>query len=81
MEAHERKTAANRFFDRVCGLTPAQFGAGQQRIIATMVSDPIEADQVAALAAKSDPATTAAYGRDLYAADLRRDRAGAAQTR
>jgi pimeloyl-ACP methyl ester carboxylesterase len=69
----ERKREGNRFFDRVAGLTPEQFGAGQEKVIATMVSDPRKADQVAALAAKSDPATVAAYGRDLYAADLRPD--------
>jgi pimeloyl-ACP methyl ester carboxylesterase len=67
----ERKVEANRFFDRVSGLTPAQFGAGQKKVIATMVGDPTKADQVAVLAARSDPATVAAYGRDLYAADLR----------
>lgn len=66
-----RAAAGKRIYDQLSGLTAEQFATGEQSVIQAMVSEPANATRVAELAAKSDPAATAAYARDLYAADIR----------
>jgi pimeloyl-ACP methyl ester carboxylesterase len=69
--ADERRAAAERIAAQLTPLTREQFAAGERGLMPTLVSDPADADRLAALAAKSDPGATGAYAHDLYAADLR----------
>jgi pimeloyl-ACP methyl ester carboxylesterase len=69
--ADERRAAAERIKAQLDPLTHDQFAAGERGLMTTLVSDPSDADRLAALASKSDPAATGSYAHDLYAADLR----------
>lgn len=66
----ERVAFANGVGAQMASLDATAFAEGQRRTLATMVGAP-DVERVATHAAKSDPAATAAYARDLFASDIR----------
>jgi pimeloyl-ACP methyl ester carboxylesterase len=67
----ERRTAADRIGAMIANESAMEFASSQQSILATMVTDPAKAAQIAVLTGKSSPTATGTYARELYAADLR----------
>jgi pimeloyl-ACP methyl ester carboxylesterase len=71
MNDGDRLAAADRFAASIRQATPAQFAAKERSALASMVTDPGAAAEVATLAEKSDPAATGEYVDEMLRADLR----------
>ncbi len=67
----QRAAMARTIAAQMSSASPTDFAASEKQTIATMVTDPANADRVAALSATSDPKAVAAYAGDLFSADLR----------
>lgn len=67
----QRAAAASKTADQIAQATPAQFAQTEEQFVRDYVTDPALAKRVAALCAKSDPKTVAAYYKDLQSGDLR----------
>lgn len=69
--ADERRASADRIAAQLTPLTHEQFAAGERGLMPTLVTDPGDAERLAALESKASPVATGSYAHDLYAADLR----------
>ncbi|MBE7211635.1 MAG: alpha/beta hydrolase [Gluconacetobacter diazotrophicus] len=72
-DAEAAKPAADAYRKTLASMTPGQFAAGQQQYLATMVTSPEKAAEIAAVTGKSDPATTGQAMGELLQTDLRPD--------
>jgi pimeloyl-ACP methyl ester carboxylesterase len=71
MGADERAAAARNAATSLRTLTPEQFAKQQQAAMASLVTDPAQASQIARLTAKSNPAAAADFLEEDMKSDLR----------
>ena len=72
-DAEAARPVADAYRQTLAAMTPAQFAAGQQEFVGTMVTSPEKAAEIAAETSKSDPATTGQAMGELLLTDLRPD--------
>jgi pimeloyl-ACP methyl ester carboxylesterase len=69
--SERRREIADATAASISKASAAEFAEQQRVTIATMVTDPARARQVAELSSKSDPAAVGTYAGELFASDLR----------
>lgn len=72
-DADAARPVADAYRQTLAAMTPAQFAAGQQEFLGSMVTSPEKAAEIAAVAGKSDPAATGQAMGELLLTDLRPD--------